>query len=64
MGLRGGAAAIVAFSALNPHLAAIAWGVGMARPLVPALWRAHRHFGFGVPRLRTYVEALRFGLWA
>ena len=55
---------IVAFSTMSPHLAAIAWGTGMACALVPALVSAHRTYGFGVPRLSDYLEAVRFGLLA
>jgi len=55
---------IVAFSTLSPHLAAIAWGVGMAGALVPAVVSAHRTYGFGVPRLSEYLEAVRFGVLA
>ena len=55
---------IVAFSTLSPHLAAIAWGVGMAGALLPALVSAHRTYGFGMPRLSEYVEAVRFGVLA
>ena len=55
---------VVAFSTMSPHLAAIAWGTGMAVALVPALVAAHRSYGFGVPRLSEYREAVRFGLLA
>ncbi len=55
---------IVAFSTLSPHLAAIAWGVGMAGALVPALVSARRSYGFGVPRFADYVESVRFGVLA
>jgi O-antigen/teichoic acid export membrane protein/peptidoglycan/xylan/chitin deacetylase (PgdA/CDA1 family) len=55
---------IVAFSTLSPHLAAVAWGVGMAGALLPAIVSAHRTYGFGVPRLSEYVEAVRFGALA
>ena len=55
---------IVAFSTMSPQLAAIAWGVGMAGALMPALVSAHRNYGFGVPRLSEYREAVRFGLLA
>jgi O-antigen/teichoic acid export membrane protein/peptidoglycan/xylan/chitin deacetylase (PgdA/CDA1 family) len=55
---------VVAFSTLSPHLAAIAWGAGMAGALLPAVVAAHRSYGFGLPRLADYLEAVRFGVLA
>ena len=57
-------AAVVSLSSLDAHRAAIAWGIGMLASLLPALYVLQRHFRFGRPRLRPYVSALRFGIWA